>query len=111
MATINQRIDLLEKQMAQLLPSDVLPIDKPIKKNKSTKKDSSSDEDKPKIKRINGYLLFSAAMRDEIKVKLTANGAKLKNQDIMTETALLWKSLSEEQRNDWKTQALNQQNA
>ena len=104
--TIEQRVELLEKQMATLLPLPVpLPIDKPVKKVKSPKKEVAPDEGKPKTKHKNGYLLFSSKMRDETKVRLSADGAKLINQDIMVELAALWNALSDEQKADWNTQA------
>jgi hypothetical protein len=109
--TITQRLELLEKQVALLLkadaPVEAAPVakDKPVKKAKVVKKDVSSDEEKPKKKRTSGYLLYSADMREAVKTKLTADGAKLKNQDIMTELGAMWKALSDEEKAPWNEKA------
>ena len=109
--TIVQRIELLEKQMALVLKADV-PCDavpevkeKAGKKTKAVKKEISSDEEKPKKKRTSGYLLYSAEMRETVKTKLTADGAKLNNQDIMTELGKMWKALSDEEKAPWNEKA------
>ena len=108
--TINQRLELLEKQVALLLKADVpvapvAPVPDVKKKPKAVKKDVSSDEEKPKKKRTSGYLLYSADKRDAVKAKLTADGAKLKNQDIMTELGAMWKALSDEEKASWNDKA------
>ena len=106
--TINQRLDLLEKQVALLLKADV-PVpevtEKPVKKAKAAKKEVVSDEEKPKKKRTSGYLLYSSENREVAKTKLTADGAKLKNQEIMTELGTMWKALSDEERTEWNEKA------
>jgi hypothetical protein len=109
--TIAQRVELLEKQVALLMKSDV-PVEvvpdvkeKPIKKAKVVKKEVISEEEKPKKKRTSGYLLYSADTREAVKTKLTTDGAKLKNQDIMTELGAMWKALSEEERTKWNEKA------
>jgi hypothetical protein len=110
-ANIVQRLELLEKQVALLLKADA-PVeagpvtkDKPVKKAKVVKNDVSSDEEKPKKKRTSGYLLYSADMREAVKTKLSADGAKLKNQDIMTELGAMWKALSDEEKASWNEKA------
>jgi len=110
-AAIVQRVELLEKQMAHMLKADVpveaLPEvkDKPGKKVKSTKKEVSSDEEKTKKKRTSGYLVYSAENREAVKAKLSVDGAKYKNQDIMTELGAMWKALSEEEKAPWNDKA------
>jgi hypothetical protein len=108
---INQRIELLEKQVALLMKADV-PVEavpdakeKPTKKAKVVKKEVIAEEEKPKKKRTSGYLLYSADTREAVKTKLTTDGAKLKNQDIMTELGAMWKALSEEERTKWNDKA------
>ena len=106
-ANIVQRLELLEKQVALLLKADA-PVEAPPdlkKKAKVVKKDVSSDEEKPKKKRTSGYLLYSADMREAVKTKLSADGAKLKNQDIMTELGAMWKALSDEEKASWNEKA------
>jgi hypothetical protein len=109
--TITQRVELLEKQVALLLKADV-PVEavsdakeKPAKKAKVAKKEVIAEEEKPKKKRTSGYLLYSADTREAVKTKLTTGGAKLKNQDIMTELGAMWKALSEEERTKWNDKA------
>jgi hypothetical protein len=108
---INQRVELLEKQVALLMKADV-PVEavpdakeKPAKKAKVAKKEVIAEEEKPKKKRTSGYLLYSADTREVVKTKLTTDGAKLKNQDIMTELGAMWKALSEEERTKWNDKA------
>lgn len=109
--TIVQRVELLEKQMALLLKADVpneaIPEvkEKPGKKSKAVKKEVSSDEEKTKKKRTSGYLIYSAENREAVKTKLSADGAKYKNQDIMTELGAMWKALSEEEKAPWNDKA------
>jgi len=109
--TITQRVELLEKQVALLLKAGV-PVEavsdakeKPAKKAKVAKKEVIAEEEKPKKKRTSGYLLYSADTREAVKTKLTTDGAKLKNQDIMTELGAMWKALSEEDRTKWNDKA------
>ena len=105
--TIEQRLDVLEKQMALLLAdkkeqSDV-KADKP-KKPKKSKKDQDSDDEKPKKKRVSGYLLFSSVHRDEVKQELFGE-EKPKNSEIMVELGKRWKALTDEERDEWNAKA------
>jgi len=104
---VAQRVEVLEKQMAQLLIAntcDARSDDKPKKKPKKEKK-ADSDEDKPKKKRTSGYILYSNATRDEVKEALTVDGEKPKNPDIMRELAKNWKALDEDEQEVWKAKA------
>ena len=101
--SLEMRVEVLEKQIAQLL-SDKTTDDKPKKKPKKEKK-ADSDDDKPKKKRISGYILYSNANRDEVKEALTVDGEKPKNPDIMRELAKNWKALTEEEQEVWKAKA------
>ena len=107
-AIIVQRLELLEKQVALMAKADV-PVpevtEKPVKKAKAVKKEVSSDEEKPKKKRTSGYLLYSSENREAVKTKLTADGAKLKNQDIMPALGAMWQALSEEEKAVWNERA------
>ena len=109
--TINQRVELLEKQVALLMKAEavavpvVAPVPDAKKKAKVVKKEVIADEEKPKKKRTSGYLLYSADTREVVKTKLTTDGAKLKNQDIMTELGAMWKALSDEERTKWNEKA------
>ena len=113
-AQIVQRVELLEKQLALLLAnhsktSEPVVDDKSTKKTKvakvakSVKKDSCSDDEKPKKKRTSGYIIFSKAMRDDAVAKLSAGGATYKNQDVMTELGAMWKALGDEEKEEWKS--------
>ena len=101
--SLEMRVEVLEKQIAQLL-SDKTTDDKPKKKAKKEKK-PDSDDDKPKKKRTSGYILYSNSTRDEVKDALTTDGEKPKNPDIMRELAKNWKALSEEEQEVWKAKA------
>ena len=101
--SLEMRVEVLEKQIAQLL-SDKTTDDKPKKKPKKEKK-ADSDDDKPKKKRTSGYILYSNSMRDEVKEALTLDGEKPKNPDIMRELAKNWKALSEDEQEVWKAKA------
>ena len=105
--SLEMRVEVLEKQITQLLIAhtcDARSDDKPKKKAKKEKK-ADSDDDKPKKKRISGYILYSNANRDEVKEALTVDGEKPKNPDIMRELAKNWKALSEEEQEVWKAKA------
>lgn len=103
---LTQRVELLEKQMTMLLSEKNLDVSdtKPNKKPKKEKK-TESDDDKPKKKRISGYILYSNATRDEVKEALTMDGQKPKNPDVMRELAKNWKALSEEDQTIWNNKA------
>jgi len=105
--SLEMRVEVLEKQIAQLLIAntcDARSDDKPKKKAKKEKK-PDSDDDKPKKKRTSGYILYSNSTRDEVKEALTVDGEKPKNPDIMRELAKNWKALSEEEQEVWKAKA------
>ena len=108
-AIIVQRLELLEKQVALLVKADAPVVHVPVpdvkKKAKAVKKEVSSDEEKPKKKRTSGYLLYSSENREAVKTKLTVDGAKLKNQDIMTELGAMWQALSDEEKAVWSERA------
>ena len=101
--SLEMRVEVLEKQIAQLL-SDKTTDDKPKKKAKKEKK-ADSDDDKPKKKRTSGYILYSNSTRDGVKEAMTVDGEKPKNPDIMRELAKNWKALSEEEQEVWKAKA------
>ena len=101
--SLEMRVEVLEKQIAQLL-TDKTTDDKPKKKAKKEKK-ADSDDDKPKKKRTSGYILYSNSTRDGVKEAMTVDGEKPKNPDIMRELAKNWKALSEEEQEVWKAKA------
>jgi len=105
---LTQRVDLLEKQLAAVLAkTDDVKEAKPKKekKQKKEKKDDSSDDEKPKKKRVSGYILFSNANRDDVKTKLTTGDEKPKNTEVMKELASMWKELNDEERGEWNNKA------
>ena len=111
---LTQRVELLEKQLSAVLAKtdDVKEV-KPNKekKPKKEKKDDSSDDDKPKKKRVSGYILFSNATRDDVKTKLTTGDEKPKNTEVMKELASMWKELTDEERGEWNTKAQDIKNS
>ena len=102
--TIEQRIEVLEKQMALLLADKKEQPDVKPKKPKKSKKDQDSDDEKPKKKRVSGYLLFSSVHRDEVKQELFGD-EKPKNSEIMVELGKRWKALTDEERDEWNVKA------
>ena len=104
---LTERVATLEKQMAQLLSNaDPEPKkEKKEKKEKKVKKEASDDEDKPKKKRVSGYILFSNANRDDVKVKLAEDDEKPKNTEVMKELAKMWKELGDDEKEVWNTKA------
>jgi hypothetical protein len=80
------RIEILEKQMAEF------NIAKP---------DS-------KAKRTSGYLQHNTARRAEVKARLEAEGEgaeKIKATDVTKELAIIWKALSDDEREEWNAKA------
>ena len=118
---VMQRVEAIEKQMQTVM--DVLTENNLVKtekiksgkkSEKKTKKKelSESDEEKPKVKRISGYILFSKAMRDDatekVRSEMSDGDAKIKSTDIMKELGRMWKELSEEDKEPWNSQAKEQ---
>ena len=106
-----QRVETLEKQMALLLAKNA--SDEVPKKEKKSKKErkSDSDDDKPKVKRVSGYILYSNAHRDQVKEELGDGETKAKNTDIMRKLASMWKEQSDEEKEQWNITAKEQKEA
>ena len=102
---LSRRIDTLEKQLSMLLKDSSDKTTTIMESAPQSRQRDSHLRDKPTKKRTSGYLLYSAEMRETVKTKLTADGAKLKNQDIMTETGAMWKALSDEEKAPWNEKA------
>jgi ABC-type Zn2+ transport system substrate-binding protein/surface adhesin len=112
---VTARIAVLEEKMNLVIK--VIEIDENTtkkdskkdtkeKKTKKTKKDDSDDE-KPKTKRVSGYILYSNANRTSAKEKL-AEGLgeeKPKNTEVMKELARMWKELSDDEKEVWNDKA------
>ncbi len=76
------------------------------KKTKKSSKNTDSDDEKPKTKRISGYIIFSKAMREEAKTTLAENSdEKVKNSDVMTELGKMWKALDDDEKEAWNDKA------
>ena len=109
---LTQRVEVLEKQMATLLKTDLDNTntdDKPKKTKTKTKTKKDENDDKPKQKRVSGYLLFSKVTRDEVKQELFGDD-KPKNSEIMVELGKRWKALEDDEREEWNRQAKEQAN-
>ena len=110
-----QRVSAVESQMSELstkmselstkMEELVKVVSKKEKKEKKAKKETSDDEDKPKKKRVSGYILFSNANRDDVKEKLAEGDVKPKNTDVMKELAKMWKELGDDEKEMWNTKA------
>ena len=101
---VSQRLETLEKQMALLLAKNA-SNDPVNKKEKKIKKKSDSDDDKPKTKRVSGYILYSNAHRDEVKEELSDGETKAKNTDVMRKLAENWKALDDDGKTQWNDKA------
>ena len=104
------RVEVLEKQMAALMADKTEPDENKVKKEKKTKKEKKakgSDDDEPKKKRApTGYLVFSSAMREEVKAALAGDDdEKVKPQAVTTELGARWKALEQEERDEWNAKA------
>ena len=79
----------------------------PEKPSKKKEKD-----DKPKKKRVSGYILFQKAMRDEAKQSLEEaaeeDEPKIKQSAVLSELGRMWKALSDEEREEWNEKAAEQ---
>jgi len=104
-ADLAKRVEVLEKQIAALLSTEEEPKKVTTKKAKKAKKADSSDDEKPKVKRTSGYIIFSNATRDDVKTKLSVGEEKPKNTEVMKELATRWKALSDEEREEWNAKA------
>ncbi len=110
-----QRVSAVESQMSELstkmselstkMEELVKVVSKKEKKEKKAKKETSDDEDKPKKKRVSGYILFSNANRDEVKGKLADGDEKPKNTEVMKELAKMWKELGDDEKEIWNNKA------
>ncbi len=106
--TLEQRVEILEKKMATLMPAQTEPTKSPKVKKGAKAKSADSSDDEPKKKRgPSGYLLFSNAMREDVKVALTSDSGdeKPKPQAVTTELARRWKELEQDEREEWNTKA------
>ena len=109
-----KRVEELEKKMELVLSKLEIQTntkkedtkkDTKEKKAKKTKKDDSDDE-KPKTKRVSGYILYSNANRAEAKEKLAEDSdEKPKNTEVMKELARMWKELSDDEKEVWNDKA------
>ena len=105
---VAERVAVLEKQMAALMDDKVSEVVQAKPKKEKKPKKEASDEDKPKKKRVSGYILFSKASREEVKTDMAAAAEpdeKLKNTEIMCELARRWKALDEDGRGEWNVKA------
>ena len=107
-------LDLDEIKIARKRgPSPKKSEEKPSKSKKEPKSKkeakTKTDEDKPKTKRAQtGYLMYSKAVRDEVKTELTAalgEDEKMKPQEVVVAIAAKWKALDQEERDEWNTKA------
>ena len=106
---MEMRVEALEKQLAALMASQVSTSTDDIKTTKKTKKQKTkgSDDDEPKKKRApTGYLVFSSAMREEVKTALAGDSdEKVKPQAVTTELGARWKALEQAERDEWNVKA------
>ena len=108
---VAQRVETLEKQMAELMnatPDNKEKKEKPEKKQKKNKKEakSSDDEEPKKKKRVSGYNLYVKANRDDALAALAqASDEKPKSSEVMKKLGAMWKDLDSEEQTAWNTKA------
>ena len=110
--TQDKRIDALEKDLASKFAPNVQgktlsqpPPPAKEKKEKKEKKPKTGGDDKPKVKRITGYILFGKAERDNVLLQLTVSDDKPKNTEVLTEVARQWRVLPQTERDEWNAKA------
>jgi hypothetical protein len=100
-ANVTRRIELLEKQVALLLQAQQHGVSL-----QNSLKNVATYVLPPKPKRPpTGYVLFCNAMRDDAKSKLASQGTPFTPQQVMTELAAMWKSLSHDELHVWNSNA------
>ena len=99
---VTRRIELLEKQVALLLQAQQHGVNHD--KNVATYVLPPNPNPKPK-RPPTGYVLFCNAMRDDAKSKLASQGTPFTPQQVMTELAAMWKSLSHDELHVWNSNA------
>ena len=107
-----QRLQLLEQQMADLMANNTTHPTK-THKNQKKEKNSPSDDDTPKKKRVSGYILFGKAERDNVKALLEADthpDNKVKSTEVMKRLGQLWKDLPDATRDEWNAKAKQLEN-
>jgi hypothetical protein len=97
---VTRRIELLEKQVALLLQAQQHGVNH----DKNVATNILPPTPKPK-RPPTGYVLFCNAMRDDAKSKLASQGTPFTPQQVMTELAAMWKSLSHDELHVWNSNA------
>ena len=94
MASLNTRITNLEEQLAMLMKDKLPELAQP-------------EEEQPKKKRTNGYILYCKEHRGKAYENLhNASEEEPKPSEIVKELAYMWKNfLSEEERKAWNAKA------
>jgi len=94
------------------LEAEEIDIEVEVEKPKKSKKEKKAKDDKPKKKRISGYILFQKAMRDDVlhllKDDLQEADAKIKQSDVMSKLGKMWKELDDDDRDAWNEKAAEQ---
>ena len=71
--------------------------------NKEKKEKKEVDPNKPK--KTSGYLIYSSAVREEVKAKLIKDGGEGKPKEVVQAIAAKWKELSDEEKAKWNEKA------
>ena len=96
------RVEVLEKQMAELM--NATPDNK--QKNDKKENNSSHDEEPKKKKRVSGYNLYVKATRVDALASLTeASNDKPKSSEVMKKLGAMWKELDPNLQADWNNKA------
>jgi len=94
MASLNTRITNIEEQLAMLMKYKLPEV-------------AQSEEEQPKKKRTNGYILYCKEHRGKAYESLhNASEEEPKDSEIVKELAYMWKKLlTEEERKVWNAKA------
>ena len=109
-ASLDNRIEILEKQVLQLteaLSNINLEVEVPKKAGTKAKEPKTTKKDGTLRKKpaLSGYLLFSNENRSQAKEDLLKEKEKMGRGELMKKLGEMWKALNEEERQDYNNKA------
>ena len=94
---LSEKYNFDVKEAIDFLETDGLKEKNDHKKNNKEKK----QHDLTKPKKTSGYLLYSAHVREEVKIKLIQDKGEAKPKDVIQAIATKWKELKDEEKSLW----------
>ena len=95
-----QRVEALERQLAEK------SVEKPEKKEKKEKKEKPEKKEKRK-RNPTGYNLFVKETRQDAIDILIGEDDETPNKNAMTQLGKMWKALSDSERGEWNQKAID----